>query len=144
MALLSWSDQYLIGNDTIDAEHKELFRLINDFHSHWVEARARRDIARVLNQLIDYAQRHFQHEERIMVDAGYAKLEQHRQVHEALIETIFQLQTAYENNSLRLEMETMKFVKSWLVGHILEHDYLFRDFLKKTATSAAPAKRDGQ
>ena len=35
MALLSWTDQYLIGNDLIDTEHKELFRLINDFHTHW-------------------------------------------------------------------------------------------------------------
>ena len=38
MALLSWSKQYLIGDDLIDAEHEELFRLINDFHSRWSAA----------------------------------------------------------------------------------------------------------
>jgi len=88
MALLSWSDQYLIGNDIIDAEHKELFRLINDFHTHWVEAQDRQDIARVLNQLINYAQMHFQHEENIMETAGYPNLLQHQHIHEALIDVV--------------------------------------------------------
>lgn len=34
MALLSWSNQYSIGNDLIDTEHEELFRLINAFHTN--------------------------------------------------------------------------------------------------------------
>ena len=129
MALLSWSKQYEIGNDLIDNEHEELFRLINRFHTLWLEARDRHDIAKVLNQLVSYAEMHFRHEEQIMEDAGFSKLEVHRKVHESLIETIFELQKSYEEKSLRLEMETMKFVKSWLVDHILMNDYQFRDFL---------------
>jgi len=141
MALLSWSTQYLIGDDVIDAEHKELFRLINDFHSHWVEAHARQDIARVLNQLVVYAEMHFRHEEKIMAGAGYPKLVEHQHVHESLIETIFQLQKSYEEGSLRLEMDTMKFVKSWLIEHILQNDYLFRDFLARTKDAEDTAEK---
>lgn len=137
MALLSWSNQYLIGNDLIDAEHEELFRLINDFHSRWLDAHNRQDIAKVFNQLVVYAEMHFQHEEKIMEDAGYPKLAEHQQIHETMIETIFQLQKSYEEANLHLEMNTMKFVKSWLVGHILENDYVFRDFLSRRKTSTA-------
>ena len=36
MALLSWSNQYLLGNEPIDSQHEELFRLINAFHDHWL------------------------------------------------------------------------------------------------------------
>jgi hemerythrin len=129
MALLSWSDQYLIGNELIDAEHAELFRLINDFHSQWVEARKQLAIARVLNQLITYAEMHFRHEETIMGEAGFPLLAEHAALHETMVETIFQLQKSYEEGSLRLEMDTMKFVKSWLLEHILQNDYRFRDFL---------------
>ncbi len=132
MALLSWSDQYLIGNDTIDDEHKELFRLINDFHTHWVEAHNRQDIAKVLNQLIVYAQMHFQHEEKIMEDAGYPKLAQHQQIHESLIDMIFKLHKDFMEGNLHLEMDTMRFVRSWLLEHILENDYIFRDFLARS------------
>ena len=135
MALLSWSDQYLIGNDIIDTEHKELFRLINDFHTHWLEAQDRRDIARVLNQLISYAQMHFQHEEKIMEAAGYPKLAQHQKIHEALIDSIFQLHKSYSEGNLHLEINTMKFVRNWLIEHILKNDYLFRDFLSRQKSS---------
>ena len=135
MALLSWSDQYLIGNDIIDTEHKELFRLINDFHTHWVDAQDRRDIARVLNQLIAYAQMHFQHEENIMEAAGYPNLLQHQHTHEALIDSSFQLHQSYSEGNLHLEINTMKFVRNWLIEHILKSDYLFRDFLKRQKSS---------
>ena len=140
MALLSWSKQYLIGNDLIDAEHEELFRLINAFHDHWLEKQDRQDIARILNQLVVYAQMHFRHEEVIMQDAGYPTLEQHQQIHEAMVDTIFRLRQSFEDKNIHLEMDTMKFVKAWLVEHILRNDYLFRDFLQRRKNSdATPA-----
>lgn len=33
----------------------------------------------------------------------------------------------------------MKFVRSWLVEHIVNNDYAFRDFLLRKAKSAEPA-----
>jgi len=131
MALLSWSKQYLIGNELIDAEHEELFKLVNAFHTHWAEAHTRQDIAKILNQLIVYAEMHFRHEEKIMGEAGFPKLEGHQKIHEAMIDSIFRLQQSYEDGNFHLEMDTMKFVKAWLVEHILENDYLFRDFLAR-------------
>ena len=131
MTLLSWSNQYLIGDDTIDAEHEELFRLINDFHSHWLEAHDRHTIARVFNQLIVYAETHFRHEEQIMAEHGFPKLAEHKQEHEAMVEAIFQLHRSYMEENSHLEVNTMKFVKSWLIDHIMENDYRFRDFLAK-------------
>jgi len=131
MALLTWSDDYLIGDLTIDTEHKELFRLINSFHNHWQENHDRKSIAAVLNQLINYAQMHFQHEEAIMEEAQYKKLIEHQAIHESLIDTIFKLHQEYSENHLHLEMDTMKFVRSWLVDHIVQNDYLFRDHLRR-------------
>lgn len=136
MALLSWSTQYLIGDDLIDAEHEELFRLINDFHSRWQEAHNRQDIGKVFNQLIAYAEIHFRHEEQIMENAGFPRLPDHQQIHESMIDEVFQLHKAYMEENLHLEMQTMKFVKSWLLQHILQNDYQFRDFLaRKKAAS---------
>ena len=142
MALLSWSTQYLIGNDTIDEEHKELFRLINTFHDHWQEKRDRREVAQVLNQLITYTQMHFQHEESIMQQAEYPKLAEHQKIHDSMVETIFTLQQSFEDKNIHFEMDTMKFVKNWMVGHILENDYLFRDFLsRKNSTGETSATK---
>ena len=129
MALLSWNDQYLIGQPTIDDEHKTLFRLINDFHTHWSENRDRKDIARVLNQLIQYGELHFQDEERIMAQEGYPELESHRRIHEKLIIEIFKLNEELADQSRLLERDITKFLKQWLVDHIVHNDYEFRNFL---------------
>ena len=131
MALLSWSNQYLIGEQTIDSEHCELFRLINNFHTLWLEQRNKQDIASVLNQLVKYAEVHFQHEESIMNAVEYPRLNEHRKAHEELFDAIFRLQHEYESKDIHLEQDTMKFVRSWLVEHIINSDYAFRDFLKK-------------
>jgi hemerythrin len=137
MALLSWSTQYAIGNELIDNEHQELFRRINDFHDHWIERREAQAIAVLLNQLIAYAEMHFQHEEAIMRDAGFPRLEEHQAVHEAMVVTIFRLRQIFEQNNGRIEMETIKFVKSWLIEHIVRNDYLFRDFLARRKIDVA-------
>lgn len=129
MALLSWNDQYLIGQSTIDDEHKTLFRLINDFHTHWSENRDRKDVARVLNQLIQYGELHFQDEERIMAQEGYPELESHRAIHEKLIIEIFKLNEELADQSRLLERDITKFLKQWLVDHIVHNDYEFRNFL---------------
>ena len=131
MALLSWSTQYSIGNDLIDTEHQELFRLINAFHDLWQEKRDPQTIAVLLNQLVAYAEMHFQHEETIMLDAEFPRLAEHQQVHESMVDNIFKLRQSFEHHHDHLEMNTMKFVKSWLLEHIIQNDYLFRDFLAR-------------
>ena len=140
MALLSWSTQYSIGNDVIDTEHEELFRLVNAFHDHWQEKRSQQSIAVLLNQLIAYAEMHFQHEETIMLDAEFPKLAEHQKIHEAMVETIFRLRQSFEEHHNHLEMNTMRFIKAWLLEHIIQNDYLFRDFLaRRKAPADAPA-----
>ena len=137
MAILSWNDQYLIGQSVIDEEHKMLFRLINDFHTHWVEKREHQEIARVLSKLIQYGELHFQDEERIMAQEGYPQLESHRAIHEKLIEEIFKLNEELADKSQLLGRDMTKFLKQWLVDHIVHNDYEFRNFLERKRRDAA-------
>ena len=46
-----------------------------------------------------------------------------------MVETIFKLHQSFTTKNNHLEIDTMKFVKAWLLEHILENDYQFRDFL---------------
>ena len=56
-----------------------------------------------------------------------------------MIEKIFELHTSYAEGNLRLEIETVKFVKSWLLEHILVNDYTFRDYLARKQNSGEEA-----
>ena len=129
MTILTWNDQYCIGNALIDEEHQALFRLINEFHSQWSQNHDLGTILPILNQLIRYSQQHFQDEERIMEMEGYPLLEAHRKCHEKLIEDIFRLHEEFSSHNVRLEHDVQKFLKHWLVDHVIHNDYAFRDYL---------------
>ena len=55
--------------------------------------------------------------------------------------SIFNLRQSFEEHHDHLEMNTMRFIKAWLVEHIIQNDYLFRDYLarrKAPADATAP------
>jgi hemerythrin-like metal-binding protein len=133
MALLNWNRGYLIGNAQIDSDHQHLFDLINSFHYAFIQNRDRLGILRILNGLVQYAEEHFQREEAMMADRGYPELEAHQQIHAGLFETIFQLQTKLEEASVKMEKETVDFLRHWLTDHIAEHDTAFARFLAEPA-----------
>lgn len=129
MTMLSWNSQYAIGPKKIDDEHKILFDLINEFHTHWNEKFDPKEIALVLNKLIQYSEVHFRDEEAIMEKEDYPKLNAHRAEHEKLIQTIFALNEDFAANQKLASQNVQKFCKHWLVDHIVYADYEFRDFL---------------
>ena len=66
-----WSPVFATGIDQIDEEHQELFRMINTLTqeiSTGLENSGIEAFDRTVNELITYAQEHFAHEERIMIE----------------------------------------------------------------------------
>jgi hemerythrin len=138
MTLLHWNKDYSLGVAMIDRDHQQLFTLINEFHNAFAEKHEAKDIARVLNALIQYSEAHFRREEEFMSNEAYPELVQHQEIHYQLIDSVFQLQTQFEKKSIQLSNNTVKFLRHWLGDHILEHDKKFAHFLanKRKAQSA--------
>jgi hemerythrin len=141
MQLLRWQDEYLVGQESIDREHRMLFQLINEFYDAFNESRRRSDLTRLLTQLVRYAEEHFQHEEKIMVEHAYPATDDHHKFHEELYETIYQLNTRLETDPRPLDRDAIAFLKHWLVDHILLHDKKFGAFIEEAkAAASAPAQ----
>ena len=144
MTFLSWRSDYHVGNSQIDAEHQHLFKLINDFHEQCARGDVRRNLLLVLNSLVSYSEEHFQHEEAMMLEAGYPRLARQQAMHENLYSTIYALNEKLSREDAEVDTETAKFLKNWLVDHILVEDMDFGDFLRrKNAGSATPARKVG-
>jgi len=131
MSWISWKEDYLIGVETLDNDHKTLFGLINEFHDAFQQSRQRRDLVNILNRLVAYAEEHFDREEAAMKSHDYPETDNHHLLHEELFDTIFALNTRIETDSLPLDREIIAFLKHWLSSHILEHDLQFAYFIRE-------------
>jgi hemerythrin len=133
MTFLSWRDDYSVGVDVIDAEHRYLFELITEFHDRHARGEAREDVARVLNRLVAYAEQHFQNEEGLMRKSAYPGLEGQLAQHEQLFYSVFALNDKVAKGALNVDTDILRFLKGWLVGHIVKEDMQLGDFLQRRA-----------
>ncbi|EXI79478.1 MAG: McHr [Candidatus Accumulibacter appositus] len=138
MAFLSWRDQYRVGVTDIDQEHRYLFGLINEFHDKHRGGADDKALEQILNRLVQYSEEHFRHEEETMLASEYPLHAEHCALHEALFMTLFRLSEELAAGSLRIDRDTHRFLRAWLVQHILKHDLAFSDYLAQRA-KATPA-----
>jgi hemerythrin len=139
MTYLSWRRDYEVGVAQIDAEHHGLFDLINEFHETRARSDSPRESAKVLNRLIAYAEVHFQHEEKLMSDNNYPRLDMHRELHNDLVASIFAINERLAKDSERAGTEVLTFIRIWLVEHIIKNDIDVGSYLQRKASQAKDA-----
>ncbi len=112
-----WRDSYFIDHAEIDAEHQQLFRLVNDFF----EASEKIRKTECATRLLQYTCEHFRHEEMLMQDIGYPAMPAHVEQHHLLIGRLHEAVDKVEKDTLNAS-ELQKFLTAWLVGHIVTFD----------------------
>ena len=118
MSLMKWTQEDYGTNVSIaDEQHQELFDMVNALNDA-VSAKNRSEVGSRLDALIDFVVVHFNTEERLMEQRGYAGLDQHRQEHDNLVSTCADLQVKFHANEVEIEEGTMAFIKNWLDHHI--------------------------
>src|SRR5512146_188324 len=88
---MEWSEKLSVGIKTIDSQHKELFKRINNLVRAIKEHRCRAEIDGTLKFLDDYARVHFTEEERHMREAGYPGLDEQREQHKKYLTSLAEL-----------------------------------------------------
>jgi hemerythrin-like metal-binding protein len=141
MTLLSWREDYEVGVRSIDLEHRYLFGLINAFHDQYAGGRTRAELSAVLTRLVAYAESHFQHEEALMRESGYPRLALQQKAHEKLYASIYALNEKLSHDTAKVTAATLRFLKSWMLGHIINEDMEIGDFLRRKAVLAEKAVR---
>ena len=124
MALFAWTDELSVGNQFIDDDHKKLIKLVNDFHDAMEQGRGNEVIGKVLNNLIIYTKQHFKREEDEMQRIKYQRLLAHQLEHDKLIKEVTELQNNFAGGKAMLSIKVSKFLRDWLLTHILQTDKL--------------------
>lgn len=144
MTLLSWRNEYRVGVPMIDKEHEYLIGLINEFHDRYAGGATLPQALRVLNKLVSYAERHFRHEESLMAETGYPRLDNQRRLHEELFTSIFTLHEELCASKVQVDSRTMRFLRHWLLDHIIEEDMDIGDFMRRKAAQSEKAAKDAK
>jgi hemerythrin len=100
MTLIEWKDQYSLGNQALDHEHKTLINLINQVHTQILDGSpdvAGERILSGLGEISSSVAAHFALEERAMVASSYANLVEHKADHEKLLDEISDIMEAVES-----------------------------------------------
>ena len=123
--LLTWLDDYLIGIDEVDQQHKYLFGLINET----LQCDKTTKLQLSLTRLYKYTREHFNAEEALMKDIGYSNYKEHQEQHNLLITKLNEKSSdALRDPTKRDELDS--FLVSWLVLHILGEDADIGNFLQ--------------
>ena len=132
---MEWTDKLATGIKTIDSQHQELFKRINNLVLAIREHRCQTEIDATIKFLDDYARVHFAEEEKYMRETNYAGLTEQREHHKRYLAALAELkeqasQPRFQGSTYDLSATTNQVVIDWIVDHIMKLDMRFGEFLK--------------
>jgi hemerythrin len=122
MSMIVWQDDYSVGLQEIDEQHKCLINLINQLYEALAAKQHREQVAQILEELVDYTLIHFAVEETLMRLFDYPEYAQHKQSHDGIAQQVREFQRAFRAGQAHLDMELLMFLKNWLTEHISKVD----------------------
>ena len=122
--LVAWSDDYLVGEENIDAQHKKLVTITNEFY---VGVRMGGVVAKVyfirtVQEAIRYMKTHFSTEENIMRKVRYPFFEEHKKQHEEFAAEVARQVRIIEDEDNPDPAGFVLFLMNWILEHIADSD----------------------
>lgn len=129
MGKIEWGPEYETGVREIDSQHRTLLGIYNDLSDALELDTAGEAASATLDRLLHYTDFHFKTEERMMVEHGYPMSSAHTAEHYVLIERSKLLQHRLQGGDQQVAVDTLDFLKRWLVNHIQKVDRDLAEYL---------------
>lgn len=128
MSTIHWRDEYNLGIEEIDFEHKIFVKIIQKIERAIIEKKDESYINRLVQELKKYASFHFQSEENMMVEIKYPHLISHKLQHEHLLSQLQLVIVKVEIGEQDIR-ELPEFLLNWFKKHTLEEDKKLSKYL---------------
>jgi hemerythrin len=125
-----WKDFYSVGEESLDAQHRQVLALINDLHEARSAGREYAELAALLDRMVLYTTNHFKHEEQMMQACGYPDFDNHKVLHDQMRRRTAGLR---ENVTLVTGRDLLSFLKDWWTNHIQAEDKCYVPYLSAAA-----------
>ncbi len=120
---IEWKDEYLVGVDIIDHEHKMLFSTFNDFAKAIENDLGDLIVERILIELLEYVLMHFEHEEDIMLGRNCNPDEYgaHKAEHEGFTKRLIAIKDRFDRGD-NINAPLTTFLLDLILGHTVIRD----------------------
>lgn len=124
MAIFIWNDDFCLGVEEIDQQHRKLVDIINELHGSMEVGANREQVIALLDDLIDYTHYHFSEEEQFMLSHGYDErnFKSHQASHHKFLQRIKQEQRVCHEHPEKVTDKLLDFLVNWILNHILGED----------------------
>ena len=123
MALFEWKDEYLLGLEPLDFEHKDLFQCINDLYQQCGIQAEGAELEDCLGQLHARLAAHFALEESAMREMKNPHYQAHKAEHDRFLEEVTEVVASFGTKPGGEHVEAFAIrVKEWILTHITTTD----------------------
>ena len=126
--MINWSEEYRIGIESIDKQHKQLFEIANriyDLLKNRLITDKYDDIIDIIEELKNYTLYHFKTEENYMQNIKYKKFLSQKAAHKDFLEKMENIDVKkIDNSQNEYLIGVLDFVCDWLIHHIIQEDKL--------------------
>jgi len=130
MSTFEWTPDLETGNETIDSQHRTLFKYANDLVDALGDAESVEDsTTEFVWQLTDYVMQHFADEQDLMESVHYPEAGMHIQMHNTLTGETMKMTARVMRGEMVAASELARLVTRWMRGHILDADKAFVRYL---------------
>lgn len=134
MELIPWREEFALGISEIDEQHKKILAIINNLSEIFQGKKHHEQeiINQIIQELDDYANYHFQAEEKYFDLFSYQDAEAHIKIHNQYREKIVEWHQKYEKeNDPKIFFDVSEFLKNWWVWHINNTDRAYVPLFKE-------------
>lgn len=129
--MIEWEDKYSVGISIIDEKHKELFGIINKIIVAKQYNKNPKEILEKLNEMIQFAQKHFKTEETYMIMFKYPEYEYHKDEHDDFSFKMIAYNDRVIDGDYKIANDILEYLKRWFVNHIQKTDKKYADYFIK-------------
>ncbi len=121
-----WLKELETGDELIDQQHKEFFRIGRDIEQLIVKkciGVQEQELLDIVCELREYVSYHFYSEETIMRQQGYSNYEKHVKEHQGFQKYVMEIDCPALAKNPYKELKAMKsMIQSWVFSHMIGED----------------------
>ncbi|MEL0585875.1 MAG: bacteriohemerythrin [Candidatus Thiodiazotropha sp. (ex. Lucinoma kazani)] len=131
-----WSDDFAIGIEVIDMQHKNLLNMVSEAYASLSESSTPMTLQRITKELLSYAIYHFETEESLMQEYHYDvehpnDADAHKQEHRQFSAKVVAARKEMKQGDIQQVEAILDFLQTWIASHTQETDRRLGRFLSQ-------------